>query len=160
MLAMKILILSDSHGDTAALRQAILRENPDRVFHLGDMYRDAQRMAAAFSNLPLDAVLGNCDAYSGAEGPEELLTTAGDVKFFLTHGHRYHVKMGTALLLREGQSAGADVICFGHTHRAVCRKHNGVWLVNPGTAGGVGAPATCAVAEVEDGEVSVEIKSL
>ena len=157
---MKILILSDSHGDTAALRQAIDRENPDRVFHLGDMYRDAQRMAAAFSNLPLDAVLGNCDAYSGAEGPDELLTTAGGVKFFLAHGHRYHVKMGTALLLRNGLKAGADVICFGHTHRTVCRECDGVWLVNPGTAGGVGAPATCAVAEVEDGEVSVEIKSL
>ena len=157
---MKILILSDSHGDTAALRQAITRENPDRVFHLGDMNRDAQHVAAAFPDLPLDAVLGNCDAYSGAEGPEELLTSAGGAKFFLTHGHRYHVKMGTALLVRNGQSAGADVICFGHTHRAVCRKQNGVWLVNPGTAGGAGAPATYAVAEAKDGEVSVEIKSL
>lgn len=157
---MKILIVSDSHGDTAALRQAINRENPDRVFHLGDVNRDAQRCAAAFPKLPMDAVLGNCDAYGGAEGPEELLTTAGGVKFFLTHGHRYHVKMGTALLIREGLNAGADVICFGHTHRAVCKKDSGVWLVNPGTAGGAGAPATYAVAEAENGEVSVEIKNL
>lgn len=157
---MKILILSDSHGDTAALRQAITRENPDRVFHLGDMYRDAQRIVSAFPNLPLDAVLGNCDAYSGAEGPEELVTTAGGVKFFLTHGHKYHVKMSTSFLFREGLNAGADVICFGHTHRAVCKMHNGVWMVNPGTAGGVGGPATYAVAEAENGEVSVEIKNL
>lgn len=157
---MKILIVSDSHGDTAALRAAIARENPDRVFHLGDMNRDAQRVAASFPALPMDAVLGNCDAYGGAEGPEELLTTVGGVKFFLTHGHRFHVKMGTALLLREGLHAGADVICFGHTHRAVCRKQNGVWLVNPGTAGGVGAAATYAVAETENGAVAVELKNL
>lgn len=157
---MKILIVSDSHGDTAALRRAIGRENPDRVFHLGDMYRDAQRMSAAFPSLPMDAVLGNCDTYSGFEGPEELLTTAGGVKFFLTHGHTCHVKLGTALLLREGLKAGADVICFGHTHRAVCQEYEGIWLVNPGTAGGACAPATYAVAEVKDGEVSVEIKSL
>lgn len=157
---MKILIVSDSHGDTAALRAAITRENPDRVFHLGDVNRDAQRMIADFPKLPIDAVLGNCDAFSGGEGPDELLVTAGGVNFFLTHGHRCHVKMGTALLFREGLSAGADVICFGHTHRAVCKQQNGVWLVNPGTAGGVGAAATYAVAEVEDGEVSVELKNL
>lgn len=157
---MKILIVSDSHGDTAALRTAIARENPDRVFHLGDMYRDAQRMAEAFPTLPMDAVLGNCDAYSGAEGPKELLTTAGGVKFFLSHGHLCHVKMGTSLLIREGLKAGADVICFGHTHRAVCRQQSGVWLVNPGTAGGVGTAATYAVAEAENGKVSVELKNL
>ena len=157
---MKILIVSDSHGDTAALRQAIARENPGRVFHLGDVNRDAQRMADSFPALPLDAVLGNCDAYSGGEGPEELLASAGGVKFFLTHGHRFHVKMGTALLFREGLNAGADVICFGHTHRAVCKQKNGVWLVNPGTIGGVGAAATYAVAEAENGSVSVELKEL
>lgn len=157
---MKILIVSDSHGDTAALRTAITRENPDRVFHLGDMLRDARQVAEAFPALPIDAVLGNCDAYGGADGPEELVTTAEGVRFFLSHGHRFHVKMGTSLLIREGLSAGADVICYGHTHRAVCRQKSGVWLVNPGTAGGVGAAATYAVAEAEDGAVSVELREL
>ena len=157
---MKILIVSDSHGDTAALRSAITRENPDRVFHLGDVNRDAQRMIAAFPKLPIDAVLGNCDAFSGGDGPDELQVTAGGVNFFLTHGHRHRVKLGTGLLLREGLSAGADVICFGHTHRAVCRQQDGVWLVNPGTVGGVGAAATYAVAEAENGSVSVELREL
>lgn len=157
---MKILIVSDSHGDTAALRKAIARENPDRVFHLGDVERDAQRIAASFPALPMDAVQGNCDAYSGGSGPDELLVTAGGVNFFLTHGHRYHVKMGTALLFRAGLDAGADVVCFGHTHRAVCKKQNGVWLVNPGSAAGIGAPASYAVAEAENGSVSVELREL
>lgn len=157
---MKILIVSDSHGDTAALREVITRENPDRVFHLGDMLRDAVRISEDFPTLPLDAVQGNCDTYSGEDGPEELLTTAGGVKFYLSHGHRCHVKMGTSLLLREGLRSGADVICFGHTHRPVCRQQNGIWLVNPGTVGGVGTEATYAVAQAEDGGVSVELRAL
>ena len=157
---MKILIVSDSHGDTAAMRKAIARENPDRLFHLGDVNRDVRRVAASFPNLPIDAVLGNCDGYSGEEGPEELLTTVGGVRFFLAHGHRFHVKLGTAPLFRAGREAGADVICFGHTHRAVCVKQGGIWLVNPGSVGGSGAPATYAVAQADNGEVSVEIKGV
>lgn len=157
---MKILIVSDSHGDTAALRQAAALEKPDRVFFLGDVVRDIRRIAAAFPGLPIDAVLGNCDGYGGEEGPEELETAVGGVRFFLTHGHRYRVKMGTGLLFRAGRDAGADVICFGHTHRAVCRQQEGIWLVNPGSIGGVGSPASYAVAEVEQGKVTVSVGNL
>ena len=157
---MKILIVSDSHGDAAALRTAVEREKPDRVFHLGDLCADAQRLASEYPELPVEGVAGNCDAYSAAKGPEQQLVEAEGVRFFLTHGHRFHVKLGTMLLEREGRSAGADVICFGHTHRAVCTRRNGVWMVNPGTAGGVNAKATCAVAELEQGNVSIEIKEL
>lgn len=157
---MKILILSDSHGDTAAMRRAVEREQPERVFHLGDVSRDAQRLCMTFPGLLLDGVVGNCDSWGGGEGPDELLTTVAGVQFFLTHGHRYRVKMGTALLLRAAQEAGAEVACFGHTHQAVCKRVSGLWLVNPGSIGGVGAPATYAVAEAENGAVEISIKYL
>lgn len=159
---MKILIVSDSHGDVSALRTMVEREAPDRVFHLGDVLRDARRLSAAFPEAPLDVVAGNCDGWDGGEGEaEELLVEAGGARFFLTHGHRYHVKLGLGPVVREAQEKGADVVCFGHTHKALCRLWTGgMWVVNPGSAGGVHAPATYAVAEVEDGEVSVQIKEL
>lgn len=155
---MKILIVSDSHGETGAIRQAIAAEKPERVFFLGDVVRDIRRVEAGNPGLLVDAVVGNCDSYGGEEGPEELERTVGGVKFYLTHGHRYRVKLGTGLLYRAGREAGAEVICYGHTHRAESRQREGIWVVNPGTIGGVGSPATYAVAEVESGKVRVTIR--
>ena len=158
---MKILIASDSHGNTAALKTAVEREKPDQVFHLGDMIADAGRLAAAFPGLPVECVLGNCDGRGDGTQQDRRILTVGKVKFLLTHGHRFHVKLGLGLLAGEGRSSGVDVVCFGHTHQAMCtRWTGGFWMVNPGTAGGVHAPATYAVAEVEDGNVSIELKEL
>lgn len=158
---MKVLIVSDSHGNIGALRTAVERERPDRVFHLGDMFADARRLKAAFPEIPVECVMGNCDAYSGDAGPEQLVTAAGGARFLLCHGHRYHVKLGLGMLAGEGQKEGADVVCFGHTHKALCSQWaGGTWVVNPGSVGGVHAPATYAVADVKNGTVSVEIKEL
>ena len=33
---MKLLVMSDSHGNVANMLQAVQRENPDRILHLGD----------------------------------------------------------------------------------------------------------------------------
>lgn len=157
---MKILIVSDSHGDTAALRKAVDLEKPDQVFHLGDVNRDARRLSMSFPQLPIAAVMGNCDAWSGGDAPDQLVLNIEGIRFFLCHGHMQRVKMGNALLLREGQAAQADVVCFGHTHKAVCQTVSGVWLVNPGSIGGMGAQATYAVAVAEKGTVTVELKNL
>lgn len=157
---MKILIVSDSHGNTSALRTAVQRENPDRVFHLGDVNRDVQRLAGEFPTLPMDAVAGNCDGW-GTDLPDQLVVMAGGVKFLLTHGHRYHVKLGIGMVVNEAKSQGVDVVCFGHTHRAMHELWTGgIWVVNPGTIGGVYAPATYAVAEAETGKVTVFLKKL
>ncbi len=158
---MKILIVSDSHGNQSALRTAVEREQPDQVFHLGDMISDARRLAERYPKLPVACVIGNCDAYNNDSGPDQVTVKAGGAQFFLCHGHRYHVKLGVGLLMREGRREYADVVCFGHTHKAVCsRGEGGVWMVNPGSVGGVNAPATYAVAEAENGVVNIEIKTL
>lgn len=160
---MKILIISDSHGNIAAMKKAVEREKPDRVFHLGDLCADAQRLARAYPELSICTVAGNCDAWGGEgdAGPDQLLVTAEGVRFFLTHGHRYHVKLGLGMVVSEGKKEDANVVCFGHTHKALCTTWTGgVWVVNPGSVGGVNAPATYAVAEVKNGEVSVELKEL
>lgn len=158
---MKILIVSDSHGKVSALRTAVKREQPDRVFHLGDVNRDAERLAEEFPTLLIDAVVGNCDGWATENVPDQLVVTVGGVKFFLTHGHRYHVKMGIGMVVNEGKNLGADVVCFGHTHQAMHELWTGgIWVVNPGSAGGVYAPATYAVAEAENGKVSVMLKKL
>ena len=43
-----------------------------------------------------------------------------------------------------------QLLCFGHTHEALCEFQNGLWIVNPGAAGSLVQP-TYAVAVLEEG---------
>lgn len=157
---MKILIVSDSHGDWRALQRLVEQEQPDQVLHLGDLLSDAQKLSIACPDTPVEAVWGNCDGWMPRGDTERVLTYEG-VRFFMTHGHGYQVKSTQAVVLRAGRQERADVILFGHTHESILeRQSDGVWLVNPGTVGGVRAEATYAVAWVEAGDVSVELKRL
>ena len=45
---MKILVLSDSHREMENMHKAVLRENPDMIFHLGDHYKDAKLLHSEF----------------------------------------------------------------------------------------------------------------
>ena len=42
---MKLLILSDSHREMKYMCDAVWRERPDAVIHLGDLVPDADRLA-------------------------------------------------------------------------------------------------------------------
>ena len=93
---------------------------------------------------------GNCDREP--VNPEVLQLTLDGVKFFLTHGHRYSVKYALDALLNAAYFAGADMVLFGHTHRAQ-RNHAGSSTSStPGTAG-VGAACTYACIETRDGAI-------
>ena len=152
---MKILVFSDSHGRLGAMLDAIERERPRRVFFLGDHYRDGQALADAYPDLPMELVRGNCD---WDKAPDELLVEAEGVRFFLTHGHRFHAKQGTDRLVEEGKRRGAAVVCFGHTHQALSQPEGGVWLLNPGTAGGVNNRSGYAVVTVRGGTFRVDLR--
>lgn len=153
--SMKILVFSDSHGRLGLMIDAVERERPQRVFFLGDNYRDGQTLADAYPDIPMDLVQGNCDF---CEGPEELLVEAGGVRFLLAHGHRYGAKRGTDRLVDAGRAKGAAVVCFGHTHEALNYPERGVWLFNPGTAGGVHGRPGYGVIYVENGGFRTDLK--
>ena len=53
---MKWLVFSDSHGRWEYMKQAVELEKPDRVLHLGDMTRDAQRLLKECPGLLLEQV--------------------------------------------------------------------------------------------------------
>lgn len=152
---MKILVFSDSHGRLGQMIEAIEAEQPQRIFFLGDNYRDGESIAELYPKLPIDMVQGNCDFYAG---PDELLVEAGGVSFFLTHGHKYHAKSGTELLVSAGRRRGAAVVCFGHTHIPLNELEESVWLLNPGTAGGVHNRPSYAVVTAESGNYRADLK--
>ena len=130
--------------------RAIRQQQPDAVFHLGDCERDTQRLEKEFPDLPLYRVCGNCDREP--VNPEVLQLMLDGVKFFLTHGHRYSVKYTLDALLNAAYFAVADMVLFGHTHHAMSETMQGLYVVNPGTAG-VGPACTYACIETEDGAV-------
>ena len=152
---MKILVLSDSHGNYPNMVRAVERERPQRVFFLGDCYRDGQALADAYPDVPMELVRGNCD---WDKAPDELIVEAGGVHFLLTHGHRYYVKGGTDHLARTAKEKGVDVVCFGHTHEGLNMPSRGVWLFNPGSAGGIHSRVGYGVILAENGRFRTELK--
>lgn len=152
---MKILVLSDSHGRLGLMLDAMEKEHPQRVFFLGDNYQDGQALANAYPDVPVDRVLGNCDFCAG---PDELLVEAEGVRFLLTHGHRYYVKSRTDRIVDAAKEKGAAVVCFGHTHEALNMPERGVWLLNPGTAGGIRNRPGYGVILVNDGTFRIDLK--
>ena len=156
---MKLLIFSDSHGDAGTMIDVAERERPNEIFHLGDCVRDAETLSFACSGIPVIMVPGNCDGWTGMS--DRLLLEREGVRILLAHGHRWHVKSGVGGALADARACGAEILLYGHTHQAVCsREEDGLWRMNPGTVGGVHAPATYGVILLEKGKVSCQIKRI
>ena len=82
---MNILVLSDSHGNISNMEEAVEREKPDMILHLGDCWRDAERLAERYPDIPMEHVPGNCDCRP--EEPAEKLLFLGDCRVLICHGH-------------------------------------------------------------------------
>ena len=153
---MKILVLSDSHSALRFMRSCVEIIKPDAVVHLGDHYDDGQVLAEEYRHLTVHQVPGNCDRYRCPPFAREVLCyTVCGVRLFMTHGHTHHVKMGTGALEADARRSGAQVVLYGHTHKAECRYEDGLWIINPGACGGWGG--SVALVQIEAGQVSAQI---
>ena len=148
---MRLLIASDLHGSPEAaafLRRRCEELLPDMLVLLGDYLYHGPRnplpssygppsVVSVFADFdtPIVAVRGNCDAYSRSDAEENLLFNADGVRIFMTHGHRYNVKLGYESLANAAHFSGAQLALFGHTHEADFLRMGDVTLFNPGSAG-------------------------
>ena len=156
---MKILVCSDSHGNTEHLLRVLELEQPEMVIHLGDGERDVAVVRRRYPELDIRQVQGNCDVHSAA--PLHLTLTVEGVKIFAVHGHEYGVKYDRHLTrLRYGaMEAGAQVALFGHTHRPYQDHSLGMELLNPGSIG-LGYPPGYGILTIENGAARTELRSL
>jgi putative phosphoesterase len=129
----KLLILSDSHKNTDRMLYAADQVKPDEILHLGDHIADAYEFQKRLPDIMIYMVKGNCDFYSMAE--TELFLDFAGTKIYMTHGHQYGVKSGFDALIKRARQQRADLVLFGHTHQAIMRQENGLWLMNPGQIG-------------------------
>ena len=129
---MKILVLSDSHGSLEYMRQAVRKEQPELICHLGDCQWDGQQLRQEYWQIPFLSVPGNCD-YPAPHVPLEYITEEQGIRILLTHGHKYGVKNGLLRLQLAAKEAQCQIALFGHTHVSYCEQVDGIWLLNPGT---------------------------
>ena len=48
---MKMLVLSDSHGNVENMARAVEQVQPDRIAHLGDVMRDGEKLGSGAGQL-------------------------------------------------------------------------------------------------------------
>ena len=130
---MTILVLSDSHGNVENMVRAVELTDPRMILHLGDCWRDGEKLHDLFPDIPFHQVPGNCD-YRPDE-PAERLLFLEDKRVLMCHGHTYGVKQ---TLLNAGYAAeeqNLDLFLFGHTHRPLVDMRGKTLFLNPGSIG-------------------------
>ncbi len=129
---LRIMVLSDSHGNVSALRRAILAQKEvEHIFFLGDCLRDIEAAEDLFPQKIFHKVSGNCDF--GSLLPSTAMENVGGTLIFYSHGHPYYVKQSPVPFLQAAQKRNAKIALFGHTHSSLIKYENGVYLVNPGS---------------------------
>jgi putative phosphoesterase len=153
---MKIIVLSDSHGNTQVLLDAVFDEKPQQILHLGDYEKDCDKVRAVYPGIDLRAVRGNGDFRGREPAYDEFVVE--NKRIFMTHGHLYGVKSSLDSVLNAGFMRSADILLFGHTHMPYYEVVEKMHVLNPGSIA-FGAQ-TYAVLEIEHGVIRCCIKNL
>lgn len=128
---MKILIISDTHGNHKNLDKVLEREKGiDMLLHMGDV-EEGDTYLEAVLDCPIHIVAGNNDFYSYLPREEEL--QLGTYQIWMTHGHTYYVSMNTRRLKQAARERKKDIVMYGHTHRPDIDIEEDLIVINPGS---------------------------
>ena len=118
---MKILIVSDSHGEINLLRKIVNQHfDADVFFHLGDSQLPEEYLH------PFVSVKGNGDYFTTYPRYRILKTPYGN--FYCEHGHLRSVV--TPEYVKMNQCVG---YLFGHSHCKYNQVIDGIHFINPGS---------------------------
>lgn len=128
---MRILVISDSHGNNKDVKQVIEQVGKiDMLIHLGDIERGAEYIWELV-DCETHMVKGNND-FGGAL-PATDTFFIGDKRVFITHGHRFYVGYGVDNLREYAKENEYDIVMFGHTHVPYVEVGDDVTILNPGS---------------------------
>ena len=157
---MRILVASDTHGRKRPLCDLLLmHKEADWLFFLGDGIRDVEDVLQGFPAMSCRMVRGNNDLWKTADEDVPLLwqgTVAGK-QILMTHGHVQEVKWGEDRLLNMAHAARTDILLYGHTHQAVNRYEDGMYVLNPGS---LGYDGTYGIIDITPVGISTRVASL
>ena len=146
---MKILVVSDTHGDLTFLNE-ILRKNPsmDLYIHCGDICLAPYEVPS-----PLAVVKGNCDYF---EYPRKLDLPSGFGNIHVEHGDYYLARTDEYI-----KNQKCFIYLYGHTHSKKAYRVGETYVFNPGslTRPRDGSPSYLIIGiNDESGEIKYEFK--
>ncbi len=131
---MRILIVSDTHGDyqrVIDIFKKLTKDSPvDMIVHCGDYSDDASKIHAA-TGARILSVRGNCDGSFDEREFAVLETEAGN--YFVCHGHMQNVGYNKRDLYYYACQEDCIGAIFGHTHRAEKTELGDFMFINPGS---------------------------
>ena len=134
-IILRIVVLSDTHGNYFNLESIILRNtDADWIIHLGDGEHELDNFILSHQKLApkIIHVAGNCDFDSLSN--DVFVLPVLDHKILATHGHLYGVSGSLDRLKNLALTNGCDIVLFGHTHVRYQSNENGLYIMNPGSA--------------------------
>ena len=141
---MKILVVSDSHGNNAILQRLVKQyPNMDYYLHAGDSQSDLM------SIYPFDSVLGNCDYYS-FDFKRKIYTPMG------------YLLMKHYPIVSKEETEDVKFFIHGHTHKNELREEKDLITICPGalTHPRDGTLGSYALLDIEEKKATIKIIEL
>jgi len=138
---MRILVFSDSHGDSESIEKVLRRFSPDAAIHLGDGVDDLISLESHFPHTLFFNVQGNMDD----SGDPERFQMFENVLFYMSHEKR-------------DISGDVKLVLYGHTHVPALYINNGITYMNPGSICKDYGFRTFGLIDISDDEYSCEVK--
>ena len=150
-------LISDTHGRVRPQLSNVF-SGVDCIVHAGDV-GDRAVLRALAAIAPVEAVSGNVDDRHDPSLPRARTLPVGGRTLHVSHGDELGSPTPGALLKRYG----ADILVYGHTHRALLfRAPDGRVVVNPGAAGPrrFNLKPSVAILEITSGTIDVRFIDL
>lgn len=153
---MRIGLISDTHGLLRPEAVEALR-GVELILHAGDVGGSSILRELRYITT-VRAVAGNVDDSDDPELESQLDLTVEGITIHVSHGH----ELGSPTPIKLLTSYSADVLVYGHTHRALIHRAGNRLVVNPGAAGPrrFDIKPSVAILRVGKGDVRVEIVTL
>ncbi len=147
-----IIVTSDSHGNTNALKNIALRY-PDAFcyLNLGDFCDSEEAIS------PFLSVKGNNDYLPI---PLQRIITIDNKRILMLHGHNTFLSLSN--LLSMAKRNNCNIILYGHTHVLNYKVIDNIYIINPGA---ISYPrseygSTYALIYFNNNKIEVKFKSL
>jgi putative phosphoesterase len=143
-------VISDTHNLLRSSAIEALRE-ADLIIHAGDIC-SPHILEKLKSLAPVVAVRGNNDKGAWAEelSVSETVNVGGAVSIFVIHDFKE--------MDADARAAGFKIVISGHSHKPSLTEENGVFYLNPGSAGPRRFKLPVSVALIELSEENFDIK--
>ncbi|MEC9484784.1 MAG: YfcE family phosphodiesterase [Candidatus Izemoplasma sp.] len=124
----KILIFSDAHGDSDAIKRVLeWQQDAEYKISLGDLEIEEDLL------LEHDVIYVSGNSRHDPGFTDENSVSIHNHKILITHGHKYKVQKNLKRLMSQCKAEHYSIALYGHTHMASYQEISGITFINPGS---------------------------